>query len=558
MINRTINRYDKSRVRQFVGQGLFFCSATQRSLRTLARDVIMNYRKTILFLFILLSLLTPSVLGADDYWGNEFRAVGASSKYLDAPGEGYSFRFTAQESKTVDKIALYLVSEGGPYNFSIGIEGDNEGSPDGAYIDDNEVHVTQLTNGGNWAWHTLDATVSLTNQTVYHITIRAVEADGSNRLGCRGTTTKTSATGRDNFIVTHNLHDASSLPLYSNDGSAWSVQNRSPVWLIHYTDETYIGVPYDQDEINSAYARVYGSADPYQIIEITENMTINTLGTFTRKLASPSDLNISLRLDGVVLRSVLIDPDDGSILYSWEQDSITRIVLIAGNAYRLYFTSPDSDSGNYWEIRHPFQDTSSDAEIQGQNWGGIASRGEMSVRHDYTFRFNQTAFPIGPTADADGDYSAVSGISINFDGTGSSDPDGTISSYNWNWGDGTGDGSGATPSHTYSVQGSYTVTLTVTDNEGMTGQATATSVISASIRETFQEVRDVWGTMFQLIVVVMAFALMIGLLKEETSVDEGEISVGEGEIRGSFLRAVLVLVAGTAVLFILLQVVERL
>ena len=56
---------------------------------------------------------------------------------------------------------------------------------------------------------------------------------------------------------------------------------------------------------------------------------------------------------------------------------------------------------------------------------------------------------------------------VAFNGSASSDPDGTVARYDWDFGDGKSapDG-GPTPKHAYSRPGAYTAKLTVTDNEG--------------------------------------------------------------------------------------------
>jgi vibriolysin len=64
-----------------------------------------------------------------------------------------------------------------------------------------------------------------------------------------------------------------------------------------------------------------------------------------------------------------------------------------------------------------------------------------------------------------------SGLGVSFNGSGSSDPDGSIASYAWNFGDST-NGAGATTSHTYAAAGTYNVSLTVTDNQGATNMST--------------------------------------------------------------------------------------
>jgi PKD repeat protein len=75
---------------------------------------------------------------------------------------------------------------------------------------------------------------------------------------------------------------------------------------------------------------------------------------------------------------------------------------------------------------------------------------------------------------------ACTDLACSFDGSGSTDSDGTIAIYAWNFGDGT-TGSGATVSHTYAAAGTYTVTLTVTDDDGATdGEAQSVTVTSPS------------------------------------------------------------------------------
>lgn len=82
-----------------------------------------------------------------------------------------------------------------------------------------------------------------------------------------------------------------------------------------------------------------------------------------------------------------------------------------------------------------------------------------------------------PTADAGGPYNGTEAVSLTFDGSASSDSDGTIVRYDWDFGDGTtAPNAGPSPAHTYAAPGSYPITLTVTDDGGLTdvGQTTAT------------------------------------------------------------------------------------
>jgi PKD repeat protein len=86
---------------------------------------------------------------------------------------------------------------------------------------------------------------------------------------------------------------------------------------------------------------------------------------------------------------------------------------------------------------------------------------------------------VPPMADANGPYNGTAGLPVTFDGSGSTDSDGTIVAYDWDFGDGN-TGTGVSPTHTYAAAGTYTVTLTVTDDGGATDSATSTANIVAA------------------------------------------------------------------------------
>ncbi|HRZ20003.1 MAG TPA: PKD domain-containing protein, partial [Methanofastidiosum sp.] len=84
-----------------------------------------------------------------------------------------------------------------------------------------------------------------------------------------------------------------------------------------------------------------------------------------------------------------------------------------------------------------------------------------------------------PQANAGANKTSKVGLSVSFNGSGSSDSDGSIISYAWDFGD--GDSSiGSVVSHTYSTAGAYTASLTVTDNDGATDTDTVLVTISES------------------------------------------------------------------------------
>jgi PKD repeat protein len=97
---------------------------------------------------------------------------------------------------------------------------------------------------------------------------------------------------------------------------------------------------------------------------------------------------------------------------------------------------------------------------------------------DVTKTVSVTAAPQAPTA---GFTFSVNDLDITFTDA-SSDPDGTIASWSWTFGDGASS-TLQNPSHTFAAPGSYDVTLTVTDNDGLTDDATKTVSVTSPQQE---------------------------------------------------------------------------
>jgi parallel beta-helix repeat protein len=76
--------------------------------------------------------------------------------------------------------------------------------------------------------------------------------------------------------------------------------------------------------------------------------------------------------------------------------------------------------------------------------------------------------------------SGTAPLSVSFNASASSDPDGDTLVYSWNFGDGAS-GSGIETSHTYNNPGAYTATLTVDDGHGGTSTASAVITVSGDI-----------------------------------------------------------------------------
>lgn len=130
-----------------------------------------------------------------------------------------------------------------------------------------------------------------------------------------------------------------------------------------------------------------------------------------------------------------------------------------GNAvYNTVFTTSDA-SGDYF---HP--SISGQAKLAAVTWAASYwPNGGPPPNQAPTARFTY----------------ACTQLACTFDGSGSSDADGTVTSYAWTFG-GDGSATGSQPAYTFGAAGTYGVTLQVTDDAGATGSTTQQVTVSAA------------------------------------------------------------------------------
>ena len=148
------------------------------------------------------------------------------------------------------------------------------------------------------------------------------------------------------------------------------------------------------------------------------------------------------------LEVISVTPGDSDTSLTFEFDG--QIDVVTGDTIRLVFdgvTNP-SDSGTE-NVQYTINPSS------GSDTTTTSYEVNSPPRADFDYD------PSSPTTDD----------TISFDGSLSSDSDGSIASYEWGFGDGT-TATGQTPTHSYDDDESYTVSLTVTDDDGATDTIT--------------------------------------------------------------------------------------
>ncbi|MGG5258057.1 PKD domain-containing protein [Phycicoccus avicenniae] len=176
--------------------------------------------------------------------------------------------------------------------------------------------------------------------------------------------------------------------------------------------------------------------------------------------------NVYYANGGTSLRSIPFSPDSGIVgpVSSNVSSSMSFAdvggMFVAGST--LYFVK--RSTGDLWSIGWTGTTTTgSETRVDGPSTGGRNWNGRA------LFLGN----PAANKAPVAAFTSSCTGLTCSFDGSTSSDPDGTVTGWSWAFGDGT-TATGPSVSRTYASGGAKSVTLTVTDNAGDSDSVTRT------------------------------------------------------------------------------------
>jgi hypothetical protein len=169
-----------------------------------------------------------------------------------------------------------------------------------------------------------------------------------------------------------------------------------------------------------------------------------------------------------------------NIVYSPAPHRFWRIRHTTTNDSVYFETSADGQSWNVQRtVTRQLNVTAMTFEISAGSYEAVAAPGTAIFDNFKLERIIAAPPPtnLPPVAKPGGPYSGLVGQAIQFNGSASSDADGSVTLYNWDFGDGTY-GTGASVAHTYSSPATFNVKLSVTDDKGATNSATTTAAIT--------------------------------------------------------------------------------
>lgn len=273
-------------------------------------------------------------------WSTASESIGS----MTSSSSVTAMRFTAQASKSVTNILVYIHTVASSPSYRFGIETSTvDYLPTGTYVGGTSNYATATPTTTGWLNVTLPSQASLTAGTVYHVTVRYNSGTISTS---RYIALRRLGTLPNMFRPKENTIDP-----WLNTIFGTTIQDRDPIFTLKYSDGTYEAMPYDTPTAHNIYGTNWFSErwaqSAYQTI-LGVNIPLAVSGT-------PSDsLYIVLRneTNSQDIATITVPQTDITTTLQWyERYFAFPVNLMNGKTYKLILKSPSSTSSNYFICR---------------------------------------------------------------------------------------------------------------------------------------------------------------------------------------------------------------
>lgn len=294
------------------------------------------------------------------YFGNQCFADAWDYLTIDSGSEQISIRFTAQASKTVDKIYIDVGAEytDQQIDIQIGLQGDSGGEPDGTWLG-SVIKSFTADRAINALECDITPNVALTAGTVYHIVIAPTGLNMPNatnyiQAGDWGGTLRNLVPHPDIQVADANQN------LLFYDGSSWIEQDKQPLFSLLFTDGAYEGYPYGETMATSR--NVYGSQYAGEIFLSVADRLVNAIDLYTRRTGTVGQVTDDLYVDidyskdgGAtwldIITVTFAKADVGTAL-AWVSKTLDTLIRFdPAYTYRIEITSPNAGFPYVYEVQ---------------------------------------------------------------------------------------------------------------------------------------------------------------------------------------------------------------
>lgn len=280
-------------------------------------------------------------------YGNKFLVTAISGiNNMTSVNHKTALRFTAQETKTVNAIRVYLQSEVGTSpNYRYGIQADSSGLPSGTYLGSGTLTATSA----GWKTITLSPSVNITAGNTYHIVVQY----SSGTISTSRYVALRRSLPQNLLYPKTNAVDNNSNTLFTTTGtfSAGSLQNFQPIYELDFSDTTYEGNPYE----SNTETAIFGSNWQAEKFTVTGgDKTPQSVSFYLRKNGSPPNaLTIELRdnLNNSIYTGTVAAVSVPTSFAYITHTFTSPITLTSGQTYRVILRTTAGTNTNSYRIQ---------------------------------------------------------------------------------------------------------------------------------------------------------------------------------------------------------------